>query len=129
MSRRKALGANGRNWLIFGEQHRATDFLYGEEFLAHQKKGALHRLDLAFSRDQEHKIYVQHRMAESAAQIWRWLDSGAHFYVCGDALRMAKDVDAALRTIVQEQSGKSSEEANGYIEQMKAEKRYKRDVY
>ena len=83
----------------------------------------------AFSRDQEHKIYVQHRMQENAAELWRWIDAGAYFYVCGDALKMAKDVDAALRMIVQEQSGRSAEEANAYVEQMKADKRYKRDVY
>src|SRR6266446_3217404 len=83
----------------------------------------------AFSRDKEHKVYVQHRMQENAAELWRWLDAGAYFYVCGDALKMAKDVDAALRTIVQEQSGKSPEEAQAYVEQMKADKRYKRDVY
>jgi sulfite reductase (NADPH) flavoprotein alpha-component len=129
LQERRTLGARGRNWLFFGSQRRSCDYYYGEEFDALKNEGILTRFDCAFSRDQAHKIYVQTRMAENAAEIWRWLDSGAHFYVCGDALRMAKDVDATLRTIVQEQSGKSAEEANVYVEQMKADKRYKRDVY
>ena len=87
------------------------------------------RLDTAFSRDQAHKIYVQHRMLGAADELWKWLEEGAHFYVCGDARRMAKDVDAALRKIVQEKGGKNAEEANEYVEKLKSEKRYKRDVY
>ena len=109
--------------------YRATDFLYGDEFLDYQKKGKLHRLDLAFSRDQAHKVYVQNRMLENAKELWGWLQSGAYFYVCGDAKRMAKDVDAALHKIVQEHGGKSVDEANAYVEKLKTEKRYKRDVY
>jgi len=123
------LGARGRNWLFFGSQRQSCDYYYGDEFDKLKRDRLLTRFDCAFSRDQAHKIYVQTRMRENAAEIWRWLDSGAQFYVCGDALRMAKDVDAALRTIVQEQSSKSAEEANTYVEQMKAGKRYKRDVY
>ena len=126
---RRALGAQGRNWLFFGAQRANYDYYYGDEFEALKKDRFLTYLHCAFSRDQEHKIYVQHRLQENAAELWRWLDAGAYFYVCGDALKMAKDVDAALRSIVQEQSGKSPEEAQAYVEQMKLEKRYKRDVY
>ncbi len=129
LQERRASGTRGRNWLFFGSQRESCDRYYGDEFDELKQEGVLTRFDCAFSRDQVHKIYVQNRMAENASEVWRWLDSGAHFYVCGDALRMAKDVDAALRTIVQEQSGKSAEEANTYVEQMKADKRYKRDVY
>ena len=129
LQERRALGARGRNWLFFGAQRESCDRYYGDEFDELKQQGILTRFDCAFSRDQAHKIYVQTRMKENAAELWKWLDSGAQFYVCGDALRMAKDVDAALRTIVQEQSGKSPEEASTYVEQMKADKRYKRDVY
>src|SRR5256714_8532815 len=115
LQERRAVGARGRNWLFFGAQRQKCDAYYGEEFEQLKREGILTRFDCAFSRDQAHKIYVQNRMAESAAEIWRWLDSGAQFYVCGDALRMAKDVDAALRTIVQDQSGRSPEEANAYL--------------
>jgi sulfite reductase (NADPH) flavoprotein alpha-component len=124
-------GALGRNWLIFGEQHRATDFLYGAEFLEHQRKGNLARLDLAFSRDQEQKIYVQNRMLENARELWAWLQKGAYFYVCGDAKRMAKDVHQTLIRIAQEQGGMPVEAAVEYVNVtlMKTEKRYLRDVY
>src|SRR5207253_10115505 len=123
-------GATGRNWLIFGEQHRITDFLYGAELLDYQKNGKLQRLDLAFSRDQASKIYVQHRMLENARELWSWLQNGAYFYVCGDAKRMAKDVHQALITIAQQQGGLSPEAAAGYVNQtlMRTEKRYLRDV-
>jgi sulfite reductase (NADPH) flavoprotein alpha-component len=129
LQERRAVGARGRNWLFFGAQRSSYDYYYGEEFEELKKQNVLTHLHCAFSRDQEHKIYVQNRMLENAAELWRWLDAGAYFYVCGDALKMAKDVDAALRTIVQEQSGKAPEEAQAYVEQMKADKRYKRDVY
>ena len=129
LQERRAVGARGRNWLFFGAQRSSYDYYYGEEFEELKKQNILAHLHCAFSRDQEHKIYVQNRMQENAAELWHWLDAGAYFYVCGDALKMAKDVDAALRTIVQEQSGKSPEEANVYVEKMKADKRYKRDVY
>ncbi len=122
-------GASGRNWLFFGDQRRATDYLYGEEFDAHHAAGQLTRLDLAFSRDQEQKIYVQDRMRESGAELWKWLDGGAHFYVCGDAKRMAKDVDATLHAIIVEHGGKTPEQAVEYVKAMKKEKRYQRDVY
>ena len=127
---RKATGAKGKNWLFFGEQRRGSDFLYEEEFAAFQAEGLLTRLDTAFSRDQAHKVYVQDRMTENAAEIWKWIDQeGAHFYVCGDAARMAKDVDAALLKIVEIQGGKSSDEAAAYVEDLKKTKRFKRDVY
>src|SRR5438034_933399 len=129
LQERRAVGTHGRNWLFFGAQRSSYDYYYGEEFEELKKQNFLTHLHCAFSRDREHKVYVQHRMQENAAELWRWLDAGAYFYVCGDALKMAKDVDAALRTIVQEQSGKSPEEAQTYVEQMKADKRYKRDVY
>jgi sulfite reductase (NADPH) flavoprotein alpha-component len=130
LQERKATGAKGKNWLFFGSQHQRCDFAYGEEFEAFKEEGFLTRLDCAWSRDQAEKIYVQHRMKENAAEIWKWLDAeGAHFFVCGDAKRMAKDVDATLRKIVQEHGGKSVEEANEYVEKLKSDKRYKRDVY
>src|SRR5438128_11249135 len=126
---RRAVGARGRNWLFFGAQRASCDYYYGEEFVELKRQGILTHIHCAFSRDQEHKIYVQTRMQQNAAELWRWLDAGGYFYVCGDALQMAKDVDAALRTIVQEQSGQSPDDAQVYVEQMKADKRYKRDVY
>jgi sulfite reductase (NADPH) flavoprotein alpha-component len=127
---RKARGARGKNWLFFGEQRRGSDFLYEAEFTAHQADGLLTRLDTAFSRDQAHKVYVQNRLMENAAEVWKWIDAeGAHFFVCGDASRMAKDVDAALLKIVETEGGKTPEEAAAYVEEMKKTKRYKRDVY
>jgi sulfite reductase (NADPH) flavoprotein alpha-component len=130
LQERKAFGAKGKNWLFFGSQHEKCDFAYCEEFEAFKKEGILTRLDTAWSRDQAQKVYVQHRIIENAAEIWKWLDAeGAHFFVCGDARRMAKDVDATLRKIVQEQGGKSIDEANEYVEKLKSDKRYKRDVY
>lgn len=129
LQERKAVGGGGRNWLFFGDQHAKTDFIYQEEFQSLMAEGILTRLDTAFSRDQERKIYVQHRMSENAAEIWRWLQDGAHFFVCGDASRMAKDVDATLHQIVQNQGGMSPDQAREYLETLKKEKRYKRDVY
>jgi sulfite reductase (NADPH) flavoprotein alpha-component len=127
---RKASGARGKNWLFFGEQRRGSDFLYESEFTAHQADGLLTRFDTAFSRDQAHKVYVQNRLLENAPEVWKWIDAeGAHFYVCGDASRMAKDVDAALLKIVETAGGKTPEEAAVYIEELKKTKRYKRDVY
>jgi sulfite reductase (NADPH) flavoprotein alpha-component len=127
---RKATGATGKNWLFFGEQRRTCDFLYEDEFTALQNDGVLTRFDVAFSRDQAHKIYVQNRMLENAAEIWKWInEQGAHFFVCGDAHRMAKDVDAALLKIVETEGGKTPEEAGVYVEELKKTKRYKRDVY
>jgi sulfite reductase (NADPH) flavoprotein alpha-component len=130
LQERKITGAPGRNWLFFGEQREAADFLYGDEFKALHREGVLTRLDTAFSRDQAEKIYVQHRMLENAGEVWRWLDAGgAYFYVCGDASRMAKDVDAALRTIIETAGGKTREDAVEYVERLHQSKRYRRDVY
>src|SRR2546430_7743376 len=130
LQERKAMGAKGKNWLFFGSQHEKCDFDYGDEFEAFKKEGILTRLDCAWSRDQPQKIYVQHRMRDNAAEIWKWLDAeGAYFFVCGDARRMAKDVVAPLRKIVQEHGLKSVDEGNEYVEKLKSDKRYKRDVY
>jgi len=129
LQEREVLGAPGKSWLFFGDRNRATDFLYEEEINAWRGKGVLHRLDTAFSRDQPEKIYVQQRMMENAAELWRWLEEGGFFYVCGDASRMAKDVDEALHRIVAEAGGKSKEEAAAYVEELKKTKRYRKDVY
>ena len=129
LQERKATGAKGKNWLFFGEQHAATDFYYKEELDSLQKTGVLHKLDTAFSRDQKEKIYVQHRMLEQGAELWQWLQQGAHFCVCGDASRMAKDVDAALKTIIQTHGNMTAEQAADYVSAMATEKRYVRDVY
>ncbi len=129
LQERQARGASGRNWLFFGEQRQATDFYYRDELETMQAQGYLHRLDTAFSRDQAEKIYVQHRMLEHGAQLWDWLQDGARFYVCGDASRMAKDVDAALRRVVEDHGGMTTEEADAYVTAMTREKRYVRDVY
>jgi sulfite reductase (NADPH) flavoprotein alpha-component len=126
---RRATGAKGKNWLFFGDQRAATDFLYQDELSALMKEGALTRLDTAFSRDQTEKIYVQQRMIENAAELYAWLEAGAHFYVCGDASRMAKDVDAALHRVVELAGKKSAEEAANYVQALKTAKRYQRDVY
>jgi sulfite reductase (NADPH) flavoprotein alpha-component len=129
LEERRAVGAKGKNWLFFGSQKAACNYFYREEFDEMQKDAFL-RLDLAWSRDQQTKVYVQDRMMENAAEIWKWLDGeGAHFFVCGDARRMAKDVDAALRKIVAEHGGKDPDAANEYVEKLKSDKRYKRDVY
>ena len=129
LEERAATGASGRNWLFFGDQRAATDFLYRDELYALRTGGTLTRLDLAFSRDQPEKIYVQHRMLENAAELFAWLEAGAHFYVCGDATRMAKDVDAALHTVIETAGKKSPAEAAAYVQALKAAKRYARDVY
>ncbi|WP_127793916.1 bifunctional nitrate reductase/sulfite reductase flavoprotein subunit alpha [Agromyces sp. LHK192] len=126
---RRADGHTGRNWLFFGEQHGATDFYYREELEEMFSDGFLTRLDLAFSRDQRQKVYVQDRMREHGAELWRWLADGAHFYVCGDATRMAKDVDDTLLHILRAHGKMSEDSALAYRKTMVAEKRYVRDVY
>jgi len=126
---RKASGATGRNWVFFGDQHAKTDFLYEDEWKAYVADGAVARLDTAFSRDQLQKVYVQDRMRENAAEIWAWLQKGAYFYVCGDAKRMAKDVDTALVDIVGAQGKLDAAQAADYVKQLKKDKRYQRDVY
>ena len=129
LQERRVTGAVGKNWLFFGEQTRGSDFLYAEELLGMERDGFLTKLDLAFSRDQAAKIYVQDRMRENAEALWGWLEEGAHFYVCGDGARMAKDVDTELHRIAETVGGKSVEEAALYVEEMKKSKRYKKDVY
>lgn len=126
---RRATGANGKNWLFFGERSAATDFLYREELEAMRSDGHLTRLDTAFSRDQEHKVYVQDLMMQNARQIWCWIQEGACLYVCGDAERMAKDVDRALRSIIETQGAMQSEAAAEYVETLRSERRYQRDIY
>ncbi|MGB6219444.1 diflavin oxidoreductase [Haloferula sp.] len=121
--------ARGKSWLIFGDQHYTYDFLYQLEWQDHLKSGALSKLDVAFSRDQPEKVYVQDRMIEKAEELYAWLEEGAHFYVCGDASRMAHDVHEALISIVETQGGKTHEEAEAYVEALKKAKRYQRDVY
>lgn len=129
LEERQATKAEGRNWLFFGNPYRATDYLYEEELSAMQEAGTLHKLSLAFSRDQKEKLYVQHLMLQEGPELWKWLEEGAYFYVCGDAARMAKDVDVALHQVVQDHGGKSEEEAIEYVKALKKEKRYSRDVY
>ncbi|HEV8291168.1 MAG TPA: hypothetical protein VGP94_04575, partial [Tepidisphaeraceae bacterium] len=128
LQEREAIGAKGRNWLFFGEQHEKFNFLYREEMIGFHKSGLLTRLDTAFSRDQDEKVYVQHRLLERAAEIWQWLGDGAIFYVCG-ARSMASDVDTALHRIVSEQGKKQWPDAEAYVQEMLASKRYQRDVY
>ena len=121
--------ASGKNWLLFGDRNKATDYVYGKEIEAMQKSGLLTRLDLAFSRDQEEKIYVQNRMHENGAEMFSWLEQGGYFFVCGDANYMAKDVDKALHNIIEEHGKITTEQATAYVNQLKKEKRYVRDVY
>lgn len=116
-------------WLFFGDQRASQDFLYREELEHWEQNGVLQRLDTAFSRDQKEKIYVQNRMRENSAELWKWLDEGAYFYVCGDSKRMAPDVEAALLEAIAVHSGKGPEYANEFLAGMKKQKRYLRDVY
>jgi sulfite reductase (NADPH) flavoprotein alpha-component len=125
---RRVAGATGKNWLFFGEQRRGTDFFYEDELAGYVRDGSL-RLDTAFSRDQTHKVYVQHRMREQARDIWAWLEAGAEFFVCGDKERMAADVDRELHAIVESEGGRTPDQAKAYVEELKKTKRYKRDVY
>jgi sulfite reductase (NADPH) flavoprotein alpha-component len=126
---REAIGASGRNWLFFGDQHFTTDFLYQREWQQHLKDGVLTRMDVAFSRDRSHKVYVQHRMKAQAQELYAWLEDGAHIYVCGDAERMARDVHQALIEIVAEQGRLSTERAAQYVQELQRSRRYQRDVY
>jgi len=129
LEERLATKAKGDNWLFFGDRNSKTDFLYQDEIATMQSSGLLTRLDLAFSRDQTEKIYVQDRMLENANELFSWLERGAYFFICGDAFRMAKDVDKALHSIIEEQGGLSSKSAEDYVNQLKKQKRYVRDVY
>lgn len=128
LEEREVRGASGRNWLFFGEQQAASDFYYREQLLAWESSGHL-RLSTAFSRDQPQKIYVQQRLLEQGAELWRWLEDGAWVYVCGDAQRMARDVDAALRLVVAAQGGMNDEAAAAWVEALGKAGRYRRDVY
>jgi len=125
---RRVRGARGRNWLFFGEQHRATDFFYEEELTGYARDGFL-RLDVAFSRDQAAKVYVQHRMKENAGDIWAWLQEGAEIFVCGDKERMAADVDRELHNIAETAGGRTPDQAKEYVEELKKTKRYKHNIY
>jgi sulfite reductase (NADPH) flavoprotein alpha-component len=126
---RRALGHTGRNWLFFGGRSSSADFLYREELEGMRADGHLTRLDTAFSRDQENKVYVQDRMMEQSRLFWQWLQEGASVYVCGDATRMAKDVNAAIRKIAEQEGGMSQEQAEEYMANLKDQHRYHRDVY
>lgn len=125
----RELQGGGKNWLFFGDQHFDTDFLYQIEWQQWLKQGVLSRMDVAFSRDQRDKLYVQHRMQEKAADLWAWLQEGAHLYVCGDEKRMAHDVHATLLDIARTQGGLSTEDADAYVKQLQKDRRYQRDVY
>ena len=129
VQQRAADEAEGKNWLIFGNQHFTKDFLYQTEWQQFQKDGYLHKYSFAWSRDQAEKIYVQDKIREEAEAIWQWLQEGAYLYVCGDASRMAKDVDKALLDVIEQQGGFSREEAEEYVDHLREEKRYQRDVY
>ena len=129
MEEREAQAAKGKNWLFFGDRHFNTDFLYQREWLEHRKSGLLTRLDVAFSRDTDEKVYVQHRMLENSRELYAWLQEGASFYVCGDAQRMAADVHEALIKVVATESGQSHDWAIDYVKALQADKRYQRDIY
>ena len=129
LEHRQAHGHTGDNWLFFGEQRSVSDYLYKDQFLAMHADGLLTRLHTAFSRDQHQKIYVQDRMAENAAELFAWLERGAYFYVCGDASRMAKDVETALLDAIARSTNGTLEQASEYLAEMKKQKRYQRDVY
>jgi sulfite reductase (NADPH) flavoprotein alpha-component len=122
-------GRRAPNWLFFGEQHRATDFYYEQELAAFPAEGTLTRLDTAFSRDQRAKAHIQDRMREHGPLLWSWLQDGAHIYVCGEASRMARDVDQALREIATAHGGLDETESTAHVKQLAADKRYLRDVY
>ena len=128
MQERATTEASGKNWLFFGEWNKNFDFFYEDYWTKLQKQQFL-KLSIAFSRDQERKVYVQHKMEENASEFWQWLEQGAHFYVCGDSTYMAKDVDQTLHKIVEQEGKMDSGAAKAYVKQMKADKRYLRDVY
>lgn len=129
LEEREFRGAKGKNWLLFGDQHQATDFLYEDQITMWMKNGLLTRFDTAFSRDQTEKVYVQNRIVEHAEEFYAWLEEGGYIYICGDASRMAKDVDAAIHKAVEIAGSKSEDEAKAYVEGLKKAKRYLRDVY
>ena len=129
LQERQIRKAGGKNWLFFGDQKSASDFLYEDQLTAWRDDGLLTRLDTAFSRDQADKIYVQDRMRENGSELFSWLEDGGSFFVCGDASRMAKDVDVALHEIVESQGKMSASDAKAYVKKLKDDGRYSRDVY
>ena len=129
LEEREMRGAKAKNWLFFGDRNKENDFLYQKELEEMQQSGLLTKMDLAFSRDQEEKIYVQNRMLENSAMFFQWLESGAYFFVCGDKDRMAVDVDAALHKILEEEGKMSAQAAKEYVKKMRKDKRYVADVY
>ena len=129
MQQRAADEALGKNWLFFGNPHFTEDFLYQVEWQRYVKEGVLTRIDLAWSRDQKEKIYVQDKLREQGAELWRWINDGAHIYVCGDANRMAKDVEQALLEVIAEFGGMDTEAADEFLSELRVERRYQRDVY
>lgn len=129
LQERDARGACGKNWLFFGNPHFTQDFLYQVELQNYLKQGLLTRLDVAFSRDTAEKVYVQHKLLQHGAEVWQWLEHGAHLYICGDGARMAKDVHQALLSIVQQQGGKDEKAAQQYLDKLRIAKRYQKDVY
>lgn len=129
MQQRAADGAEGKNWLFFGNPHFTEDFLYQVEWLRYVKEGVLSRIDLAWSRDQKEKVYVQDKLCQQGAELWRWINDGAHIYVCGDANRMAKDVEQALLEVIAEFGGMDIEAADEFLSELRIERRYQRDVY
>ena len=129
MQQRAADEAPGKNWLFFGNPHFTEDFLYQVEWQRYVKEGVLTRIDLAWSRDQKEKIYVQDKLREQGAELWRWINDGAHIYVCGDANRMAKDVEQALLEVIAEFGGMDTEAADEFLSELRVERRYQRDVY
>ncbi|MEM9782218.1 MAG: sulfite reductase subunit alpha, partial [Pseudomonadota bacterium] len=129
LEEREARGAPGRNWLFFGDQHEATDFLYREEVIDWIDRGLLERASLAWSRDGAEKVYVQHLIEREGPAFFDWLEAGAAIYVCGDASRMAADVDAAIRRVIVTAGQRSAEDADAYVEALKKAHRYQRDVY
>ena len=129
MQEREELGFKGNTWLFFGEQHFTTDFLYQTDWQEWLDKGYLSKLDVAFSRDTEHKVYVQHRILENSKQFNEWIQNGAAIFVCGDEKQMAKDVHQTIKEVLMNEQSLSEEDAEAYLKQMKREKRYQRDVY
>ncbi|GLP95661.1 assimilatory sulfite reductase (NADPH) flavoprotein subunit [Paraferrimonas sedimenticola] len=129
MQAREAQGIKGNSWLFFGNPNFEQDFLYQTEWQQYLKQGVLERISLAFSRDQTEKVYVQHRIEQHSAEVWSWLQKGAHIYVCGDAQRMAKDVESALLWVIQTQGGKDEEQALDYLDELRQARRYQKDVY
>ncbi|MEO7766202.1 MAG: sulfite reductase, partial [Ferruginibacter sp.] len=129
LAERDATGATGRNWLFFGEQHFATDFLYQTEIQNWYETGVLTKVNLAFSRDQKEKLYVQHKMLKHSAELYEWLNAGGYFFVCGKKDPMSVDVESTLLRIIEQQGNKTSEEAKKYLEHMEEEGRYEKDVY